>query len=474
MDCGRSDRDLPLVPAFTTMVAGPGADESDDGVDQDDVLIDRLMRWDTAYLGGEDLAPESICPDEPALAAMVRAQIARRKKLYGLIGLGEAPGYQGPDAGRFPEIPGHEVLRELGRGGMGVVYLARDQRLGRVVAIKTIAEARLATPGQLNRFFLKARAVARLRHPNIIAIHAIGEDPGQPYLSLEFVDGASLAERLADRPIAPLDAALLLESLARAVQAVHEQGIVHRDLKPSNVLLTAQGVPKIADFGLAKLKDGEAGRTLAEQVLGTPSFMAPEQADGHSRDAGPAADVYALGAILYQALTGRPPFLGESAMETLRLVTSTDPVPPRRQRPGVPRDLETICLYCLEKEPARRYPTAAALADDLHRFRVGLSIAARPVGPAGRTWRWGRRNKMLALTAAALTLTFVLGTPALFGLWLRARADHVLAMAERNRAVSSGTMPNGPAIARSGPCTSCSRRNPMKCRARRCARTASD
>ena len=267
-----------------------------------------------------------------------------------------------------------------------------------------------------------------------MAIHAIGEDPSCPYLSLEFVEGTNLAQRLADRPIASGEAAELLESLARAVHAVHEEGIVHRDLKPSNVLLTALGEPKIADFGLAKLKDGEAGRTLSEQVLGTPSYMAPEQALGRSKLAGPAADVYALGAILYQALAGRPPFLGESAMETLKLVTSTEPVPPRRQRPDVPRDLETICLHCLEKEPSRRYADAAALADDLRRFREGRPIAARPVGPVGRVWRWSRRNKTLALTAASLTLTFVFGTPVLLALWLSARADHALAMTERNRA----------------------------------------
>jgi tetratricopeptide (TPR) repeat protein len=317
---------------------------------------------------------------------------------------------------------------------MGVVYLARDQRLGRVVAIKTIAAARVAAPDQISRFMFEARAVARMQHPNIIAIHAIGEDPAQPYLSLEYIDGGSLAQRLADRPIGPLEAAHLLELLARAVQAMHEQGIVHRDLKPSNVLLTALGVPKIADFGLAKLKDTETEHTLSEQVLGTPSFMAPEQAEGHSKHVGPPADIYALGAILYQALTGRPPFMGGSALETLKLVTTTEPVPPTRHRPGVPRDLETICLRCLEKEPARRYSSAAALADDLRRFQEGRPITARRIGPAGHVWRWAGRNQVLAVTATTLILTFVLGTPTLLLLWLRARADRSVAMVERNRA----------------------------------------
>jgi tetratricopeptide (TPR) repeat protein len=434
MEFARPGRDETLLTA-PTVAAGPfGADQSEESVDRDDLVFERLMRWEAAYLRGEDPAPESICRDDPALVGILGEWIAKRKKLYGLIGLRETADSIAADRDLLPVIPGHELIREIGRGGMGVVYLARDRRLGRIVAIKTIAQARLATPDQINRFLLEARAVARLRHPNIIAIHAIGEDPSCPYLSLEFVEGTNLAQRLADRPMASLEAAVLLESLARAIHAVHEEGIVHRDLKPSNVLLTALGEPKIADFGLAKLKDGGAGRTLSEQVLGTPSYMAPEQALGRSKQAGPSADVYALGAILYQALAGRPPFLGESAIETLKLVVSTEPVPPRRQRPDVPRDLETICLRCLEKEPARRYAGAAALAEDLRRFREGRPIAARPVGPLGRVFRWSRRNKTLAVTAATLTLTFVFGTPVLLALWLRARADHALAMTERNRA----------------------------------------
>ncbi len=211
--------------------------------------------------------------------------------------------------------------------------------------------------------------------------------------------------------------------VALAVHAAHEAGIVHRDLKPSNILLMHDGSPKIADFGLAKLLGDDAARTISGQVLGTPSYMAPEQAEGRSRDVGPAADIYALGAILYHALTGRPPFLGASAMETMKLAVSTEAVPPRHQRPEIPRDLETITLKCLEKDPRRRYAEATALALDLRRFLEGRPIAARPVGPLGRAWRWCRRNPPLAATAAALLLTLVFGTPVLFSLWLRARAD---------------------------------------------------
>jgi len=232
-------------------------------------------------------------------------------------------------------------------------------------------------------------------------------------------------------------AADLIETLAGAVQAAHRGGVVHRDLKPSNVLFTADLVPKIADFGLAKLLGSDSARTLSGEALGTPSYTAPEQAEGRSRQVGPAADVCALGAILYHALTGRPPFLGDSAIETLKLVASTEVVPRQRQRPGVPRDLETICWKCLEKDPRTRYASAPALADDLRRFQECRPIMARPVGPAGRLWRWGRRNPKLSLASAALFVTLLLGTPALFLLWLRARDDRARAEISRNHAARS-------------------------------------
>ncbi len=277
---------------------------------------------------------------------------------------------------------------------MGVVYKARDLKLGRIVAIKTIAEGRQATVEQRERFRAEAQAVARLRHPNIIAIYAIDEHEDRPHLSLEYAEGGSLAQRLAERPMAARDAAALVETLARAIHAAHEAGVVHRDLKPSNVLLTAENVPKVSDFGLAKLLDAGSERTASYQVMGSPSYMSPEQAEGHSRQVGPPADVYSLGAILYQSLTGRPPFVGESALETLKLVSTTEVVAPRLLRPDVPRDLETICLKCLEKEPARRYKSAEALADDLRRSLDDRPIAARPVGPAGRLVRWSRTQPL--------------------------------------------------------------------------------
>jgi serine/threonine-protein kinase len=310
--------------------------------------------------------------------------------------------------GSWPSIDGLEWLGVIGRGSMGIVYKARDVSLGRIVAIKTIAQGQHAALEQRNRFQAEARAVARLRHPNIIAIHQIGEHGSQPYLSLEFADGGDLDERLAEKPTGPREAAELTETLARAMHAVHEAGVLHRDLKPRNVLITSDGVPKISDFGLAKLLDAGSECTASGQVMGTPSYMAPEQAEGHSKKIGPAADIYALGAILYKALTGRPPFLGSTALETLKLVSTTEVARPAQLRPDVPNDLETICLKCLQKEPSKRYASALDLADDLRRFLDGRSIAARPVGPAERFFRWCRRNPRLA-AAWMLVVATVLG-----------------------------------------------------------------
>ncbi len=347
-------------------------------------------------------------------------------------------------------IDGHDIIEVLGRGGMGIVYKARDRRLNRVVAIKTLAESALDSPSLVRRFRSEAEVVAKVRHPNIISIHAVGEERGRPYFSMEHAEGGNLAYRLSDAPMEVRQAAELVMALARGTDAAHRAGIIHRDLKPSNVLLAADGTPKIGDFGLARLLAEGSARTLSGEVLGTPSYMAPEQAAGRSREVGPAADIYSLGAILYHSLTGRPPFLGASPVETLRLLIATEVVPPRRQRPDVPRDLETIALKCLEKEPGRRYHEAAALADDLGRFLDGRPIAARPIGAAGRLLRWGRRNRVLAATATALILTVVLARATLLTLWLRAR--HRTARPRW----SSATAPSVHAIGPSTPFAHCS------------------
>jgi WD40 repeat protein/tetratricopeptide (TPR) repeat protein len=326
----------------------------------------------------------------------------------------------------LPAIPGYEVQGVLGRGGMGVVYKARDVQLNRLVALKMILAGAHAGPQELARFRTEAKAVARLQHPNVVQIHEVGEHDGLPYFSLEFVDGGSLHKKLAGAPQQPGAAAQLLETLARAVHAAHERGIVHRDLKPANVLLTADGVPKVTDFGLAKHLDDDSGGTLSGAILGTPSYMAPEQAAGRTKEIGPLSDVYALGAILYEMLTGSPPFKGASVRDTLEQVCSQEPVPPRQLQPKVPRDLETICLKCLQKEPRRRYGSAAELAEDQRRFQAGEPIQARPVGSAERAWRWCRRNPVVAglLTAVAATLVVGSAVATYFAIQARDEAGH--------------------------------------------------
>lgn len=326
-----------------------------------------------------------------------------------------------PTAGDLPAIPGYEILKVLGRGGMGIVYEARQTALKRFVALKMILSGVQADEGERIRFRAEAEAVARLRHPNIVQIHEVGEHADRPFFTLEYVEGGSLAKSLAGEPQPPRIAAGLVETLAHGVHYAHEQGVVHRDLKPANVLMTAAGIPKITDFGLAKQLDSDSAQTQTGAVMGTPSYMAPEQASGQTQMIGPPADVYALGAILYELLTGRPPFKSASVLDTLQQVREQEPVPPSRLQPKVPRDLETICLKCLEKSPARRYASALALADDLDRFRQGLPILARPVGAVERCVKWARRNRAAAalLAAVVIGLSTITGVSVWFTMQLR-------------------------------------------------------
>ena len=305
-----------------------------------------------------------------------------------------------------PVIPGYETRGLLGRGGMGVVYKALQCRANRYVALKMIRGDAHLQPVPLERFRVEAEALARLRHPNVVQIHDVGEVDGRPFFSLELLEGGSLKDRLALMPMAPRPAAELLMVLARAIAAAHRVGIVHRDLKPSNVLYDDQDTPKIVDFGLAKCLGSEDGQTLTGQVVGTAPYMAPEQARGDNRSVGFAADIYALGAILYEALTGRPPFKGASSSETLQLVIAREPVAPSRLQPKIPRDLETICLKCLAKEPAKRYPSADALADDLERYLADQPIKARRTLPWERAAKRMRRHPLIA-TVSAIALVAV-------------------------------------------------------------------
>jgi serine/threonine-protein kinase len=295
-------------------------------------------------------------------------------------------------------VPGYEIQGELGRGGMGVVYKARQVGLNRTVALKMVLTGECASPSELERFRTEAEAVAALQHANIVQVYEVGEHNGRPYFSLEYCAGGTLAQHLRGTPLPPKEAARLVETLARAMHAAHQAGVVHRDLKPANILLfktevqnptadegadSAAGYrlsdlsPKVSDFGLAKRLGRDQGRTATGAILGTPSYMAPEQAAGEGKRVGPAADTYALGAILYECLTGRPPFKAATALDTLVQVVEHKPTPPHLLNPKVDADLATICLKCLEKEPAKRYATAADLAADLCRFQDGQSINAR-------------------------------------------------------------------------------------------------
>ena len=336
-------------------------------------------------------------------------------------GAAVGPAAPRPCTAQPPQLSGYEMQGELGRGGMGVVYRAWDQRLHRAVAIKMLLAGDFARPDERERFEREAEAAAGLRHANIVQVYQVGDFEGRPYFTMEFVEGGSLAEKLAGAPLAGGRAAMLLATVAEAVQAAHDRGIVHRDLKPGNVLLTEDGTPKIADFGLARRLDDGGGLSRSGIPLGTPNYMAPEQALGLTHSIGPAADVYALGAILYEALTGRPPFRADTTAETLRQVVEQEPTPPSRWNATAPRDLEVICLKCLRKEPHRRYPSAAALAADLRRFERAEPITARPTGPLERSVRWlGRRR----VPVATLALGALLGVALVGGgLWLKSVHD---------------------------------------------------
>jgi eukaryotic-like serine/threonine-protein kinase len=323
-----------------------------------------------------------------------------------------APGH-GPDAdtapsgqagAELPRIPGYDVEALLGRGGMGIVYRARHRRLNREVALKMLIAGAYAEPTERARFQREAEAVASLYHANIVAVYDVGDHEGCPYFTMELLEGGSLAQSLAGTPQPARQAAALLIALAEAVQAAHRAGIVHRDLKPANILLTAEGTPKVADFGLARPFEGDPALTFSGARIGTPSYMAPEQVVGKAETIGPSADIYALGALLHKMLTGRPPFRGETAAETERQLIHDEPVPPSRLNTKVPRDLETICLKCLSKESGHRYASAAALADDLRRFAEGRPIQARPVGWGERFCRWCRRSPAAALLVTAMAL----------------------------------------------------------------------
>jgi serine/threonine protein kinase/tetratricopeptide (TPR) repeat protein len=436
----------------------------------DNSRVDSLVaRWEVQWRQGQTLSAAELCRDNPELLTQVE------QRIQAFLGLAPffmhtddgdtCTGRNGRGAVARPEVAGYEILEELGRGGMGVVYKARHLKLNRIVALKMILAGLHRRIQDQQRFLAEAEAVAGLQHPNIVQLYEFGQQDNLPYFTLEYMAGGSLAGKLRQGPLPAQEAAALIETLAQGMQHAHLHGIIHRDLKPANVLLqiadrrlqtgdcgtpnatpsanpqSATGnrqsgsnpqsaIPKISDFGLVKRLESGDGPTTSGAVLGTPSYMAPEQARGETRQVGPAADIYALGAILYECLTGRPPFRGPTVLETLQQVMDSEPVPPRRLQPNVPRDLETICLKCLEKEPGKRYATAADLGADVHRFQTGEPISARPVGSTERAWRWCRRRPVVAALSVGLLLLLMISVPWLITLTVLAENRRVLAEEE--------------------------------------------
>jgi WD40 repeat protein/serine/threonine protein kinase len=375
--------------------------------DEPDGLLDLIVHEvSLRERAGESPEPEEYLRRFPWLADRLELQL----ELLGLFRAARLDDTGGtpPRDGQPEALSGFAIEDKIGRGGMGVVYRARQLALNRRVALKLVIAGQHADPARLARLRVEAEAVARLQHPNIVQIFEVGEHDGCPFLVLEYVEGSNLAREFAGAPQDPRRVAALVETLARAVHHVHRQGIIHRDLKPANILVTTDGIPKITDFGLAKILEGASARTESGAVLGTPSYMAPEQVTGKPGRVGPATDVYALGALLYEGMTGRPPFRAENPLDTFQQVVSDEVVPPSRLLQKIPRDLETIALRCLEKEAQRRYADAAALADDLNRFLADRPIVARPINRLELAGRWCRKNPALA-AASGLAVAAMLG-----------------------------------------------------------------
>lgn len=371
------------------------------------VLAEYLRRIDR----GEAVDRVLLAAEHPEIAEELKAffDASDEVERFADVALGRLPDDQEANAwlstAEGTWFGDYELLREIGRGGMGVIYLARQAGLNRLVGVKLLREGRMAGAIDVSRFRAEAEAAARLKHPNIVAIHEVGCHNGQHFFSMEYVEGLTLAEVVREGPLSADRAAGYLRTVAEAIEHAHREGILHRDLKPSNVLVDAEDRPRITDFGLARRTDGFGGLTLSGAIVGTPSYMSPEQAEGDRTAVGPASDVYSLGAMLYELITGRPPLQAESPLETLLLVRRAEPVRPRLLNPKIPADLETIALTCLEKNPSQRYASARALADELGRFLRREPIHARPIGRARRGVRWCRRNPVLAgLIAASITL----------------------------------------------------------------------
>ncbi|MGB7343595.1 MAG: protein kinase [Pirellulaceae bacterium] len=375
-------------------------------------LFDRHFDVRTLDVSSPDMASENAAATDAAQTDTVSLisgpGVGSTLDAYGTI---DSAAFASTPSSRLPRQFGpYELIDELARGGMGVVFRARQTKLNRLVALKMILSGELAGEEQVRRFYAEAESAAALDHPGIVPVFEVGEHDGQHFFSMGLVDGDSLAATIREQTLTPRQCVGLLQQVTDAVAYAHDQGVIHRDLKPANVLIDSSGQPRVTDFGLAKRVSGDSGMTATGQIMGTPSYMPPEQAAGRIDEIGVTADVYSLGAILYEMLAGRPPFRGASPIETVRQVLENDPVEPSRLNPGVDRDLETICLKCLAKEPHRRYPTAADLSAEMQRYLDGSPIEARRIGRAARTLRWCRRRPLqTGLVAASIMLVGLLG-----------------------------------------------------------------
>jgi tetratricopeptide (TPR) repeat protein len=446
--------------AGTPLAAGPDDRLSVAALER----IDRAcLAFEDAWLSGTPLSIEECCQEaaEPDRSVLLRHLLlleldyrlrrgeAPHRDEYVLRFPGDLPTVEAAfvrhEQSQKPSLPGalprrfgdYELLEEIARGGMGIVFRARQLSLNRIVALKMILAGELASEADVKRFRAEAEAAAHLDHPGIVPIYEVGFYQGQHYFSMGYVDGHSLAAQMTQGPLPPRDAAEIVGAVAQAVQYAHEKGVIHRDLKPANILLDRSGHPRITDFGLAKRVAGKSHLTSTGQILGTPSYMPPEQAAGKLHQIGPLSDVYALGAVLYALLTGQPPFKAANPLDTLRQVSEQEPVAPRRLNAGVPIDLETVCLKALDKEPGRRYPSASEMAADLERYLGGCTIVARRASPVGRLLRWAQRSRAVVvavLCAAALGLL-----AALFA-WQSHRAHEQLTNAKRQRAIDDALL----------------------------------
>jgi serine/threonine-protein kinase len=392
---------------MTTPEGGPGSAKEDVSVPDEAQLFEFLERYLESLHSG-DLASRSVLIERnPELARWVRClELLDRLAPESAAAQKDEPA-QGPGAPPMTPQPfgKYELFEEIGRGGMGVVFRARQTDLDRLVALKMILSSRLASQDDVRRFHAEARAAGSLRHPNIVAIHEAGEVHGQHFFAMDFVEGRSLAQALADGPFEPHRAAQCVAAIGRAVQYLHEHQIIHRDLKPSNILLAPDGTPFVTDFGLAKALGFDAPHTQTGTMVGTLGYMAPEQTLGESGAVSPQSDVYSLGAILFELLTGRPPFQNPSPLDTLLQIMEDEPPRPRKLNRDVPLSLEWICLKCLEKEPRYRYESATALVDDLERFLRGEPLLTAAPGPIRSLLRWSRREPALASRLGALAVS---------------------------------------------------------------------